>query len=146
MPAVAAAVLCCVLDVGVNRSVLNIGESKAVDENSKRTFSLRKASDFVLLIKHAKIFKGEDFLIRYLDNQQGHARLGIAVSKKRIKQAVRRNRIKRIIRETFRIYCLRLPAKDYMISYRGMHNRKDFPKLYKRLIDFWEQEAIYDSK
>ena len=125
---------------------MNIGKSKAVDKSLKRTFSLRKASDFALLIKHANIFKSEDFLIRHLDNQQGHARLGIAVAKKRVKQAVRRNRIKRIVRETFRIYCLRLPAKDYMISYRGMQNSKDFPKLHQKLIYFWEQEAIYDSE
>ena len=116
-------------------------EAKAV-KNLKRTYSIRKASDFILLTRQARIFKDSDFLIRYLDNHQGHARLGMAISKKRVKHAVKRNRIKRIIRETFRKYRLRLPSRDYMISYRGAQNRIDALMLHKRLMYFWEREAI----
>ena len=117
-------------------------KAKAV-KNLKRKYSIRKASDFVLLTKKAEIFKDSDFLIRYLNNHQDHARLGMAISKKRVKHAVKRNRIKRIIRETFRKYRLRLPNRDYMVSYRGEQNRIDALMLHKKLMHFWGQEAVH---
>ena len=142
MLVVVAAAPCFALDVNIDGSILDSGGPKIVSENLNRTFRLRKASDFVLLAKQAKVFKNNVFLIRYSSNQQGHARLGIAVSKKRVKLAVKRNRIKRIIRETFRRYCLRLPDRDYMISYRGVQDRNDVLTLHEKLIRFWQQEVI----
>ena len=112
-----------------------------VGENLTRTFRLRKASDFVRLLNRAKIFKEQGFLIRHLDNQHGHARLGIAVSKKRVKHAVKRNRIKRIVRETFRKNCLKLPSKDYVVSYKGAQNLNNATSFCKNLNRFWQREA-----
>ena len=142
MLVVVAVALYFALNTNGNRIILGGDKAKAV-KDLKRIYSLRKASDFVLLTKQARIFKDSDFLIRYLNNHQGHARLGMAISRKRVKHAVKRNRIKRIIRETFRKYRLRLPNKDYMVSYRGAQDRIDALILHKKLMHFWEREAIH---
>ena len=142
MLVVVAVALYFALNINGNRIILGSDKAKAV-KDLKRIYSLRKASDFVLLTKQARIFKDSDFLIRYLNNHQGHARLGMAISRKRVKHAVKRNRIKRIIRETFRKYRLRLPNKDYMVSYRGAQDRIDALILHKKLMHFWEREAIH---
>ena len=142
MPVVVAVALYFALNINGNRIILGSDKAKAV-KDLKRIYNLRKASDFVLLTKQARIFKDSDFLIRYLNNHQGHARLGMAISRKRVKHAVKRNRIKRIIRETFRKYRLRLPSKDYMVSYRGAQDRIDALILHKKLMHFWEREAIH---
>ena len=42
------------------------------------------------------------FTVLYRDNAGGEARLGLAISKKHCKLASRRNRLKRLIRESFR--------------------------------------------
>lgn len=42
-------------------------------------------------------------------------RLGITVSKRVNKRAVERNRIKRIVRESFRHVCAQLPPGDYLL-------------------------------
>ena len=120
-------------------------KAKAV-KNLKGAFSLRKAEDFVLPAKRAKIFKDSDLLIRHLNNHRDHARLGVAISKKRVKHAVKRNRIKRIIKETFRSYQLRLPSRDYLVSYRGKQTQIDTPMLHKKLVRFWEWQATYRSE
>lgn len=51
-------------------------------------------------------------------NETGHARLGLAVSKKAAPDAVDRNRIKRTVREHFRT-CVALPAIDFVVSARS---------------------------
>lgn len=49
-------------------------------------------------------------------NQLSKARLGLAISHKCSKLAVERNRIKRIMRETFRVAKLNLPALDLVVT------------------------------
>lgn len=52
------------------------------------------------------------FMAFVYDSEQHHARLGMAITKKKIPTAVARNRIKRIIREQFRHMHTELPALD----------------------------------
>ncbi len=48
-------------------------------------------------------------------NTESVTRIGIVVAKKWVKQAVRRNTIKRIAREQFRLHCKTLPTRDVII-------------------------------
>jgi ribonuclease P protein component len=52
-------------------------------------------------------------------NDQNMARLGLAVSIKVAGSGVERNRIRRVIREAFRLHQHELPAVDLVISARG---------------------------
>ena len=63
---------------------------------------LRKTSEFNLVYRSGKRLYGKGFALIYLNGDQPASRLGISVQKK-VGNAVRRNRIKRIIRETFRL-------------------------------------------
>lgn len=51
-------------------------------------------------------------------NSLQHPRLGMAASRKNLRTAVRRNRLRRILRETFRLHRTRLPAIDIVIMVR----------------------------
>jgi ribonuclease P protein component len=72
----------------------------------KKTFTkrerIRGKSDFERLRRSGKKFTDGIFLAVILTNDVGLSRLGIAVPK-RVGNAVTRNRIKRLIRETFRL-------------------------------------------
>ena len=63
---------------------------------------LRRAADFTALRKPTGRLGSACFRIRYRDNEVGFARLGQAISRRVSKRAVDRNRIKRIVRESFR--------------------------------------------
>ena len=52
-------------------------------------------------------------------NEAGEARLGMAVGLRAAGNAVRRNRIRRLIRESFRMHRHELPAVDLLVTARA---------------------------
>lgn len=85
--------------------------------NKSRRLLNKNEFNYVFTQKH-KITTRE-FIFLYSFNQQGCSRLGLALSKKMIAKAHDRNRVKRLIRETFRNK--ELPAIDVVVLAR----RKD---------------------
>jgi ribonuclease P protein component len=57
-------------------------------------------------------FIGVGYTLLTRTNEQGFARLGLALSKRKIPRSVDRNRIKRIVRESFRYRFSDLPSVD----------------------------------
>ncbi len=51
-------------------------------------------------------------------NNLGHARLGLVIAKKHVKLAVHRNRLKRLIRESFRLRPSQMPPLDIIVLAR----------------------------
>lgn len=59
------------------------------------------------------------FVVRRMANAVGYPRLTVRVGKKAVKAAVARNRIRRLVRETFRLRRPDLPAQDFLIAVRA---------------------------
>ncbi|MDI6733848.1 MAG: ribonuclease P protein component [Planctomycetota bacterium] len=75
--------------------------------------------EFSLTYQQGIIKKTGCLMVRYLPNNLGYARLGIALSTRFFPTAVKRNRIKRLIREAFRLNKHKLPkGLDIIISIR----------------------------
>jgi ribonuclease P protein component len=77
---------------------------------------LHKPGEFLHVKKQGSRFRTAHFLINYINNGLSHHRLGMVVPKRQW-NAVQRNRIKRCIREFYRLHKqrVRLPAKDLVI-------------------------------
>jgi ribonuclease P protein component len=84
---------------------------------------------------------GKNILLLARDNDLGHSRLGLVIGKKSVKLSVERNRLKRLLRESFRLNQDRLTGWDLVIVARkGIADQtntellEQFGKLWKRLV------------
>lgn len=67
-----------------------------------RTKGLKKDSDFRKVYKHGKSFANRYLVIYILKNKSDYSRIGISVSKK-VGKAITRNRVRRLIKEAYRL-------------------------------------------
>jgi ribonuclease P protein component len=89
------------------------------DQMEKQVFGkkerVRRRKDYLNIYKRGRRIHSDNFTVILSPNPSGEKRLGIAVSKK-VGNAVKRNRIKRLLREFFRLNKDQLPdSKDMVI-------------------------------
>jgi ribonuclease P protein component len=104
-----------------------------------REARLRRHGEFAALRTSSGRAGGRCFHLRYRNNELGHARLGLAISKRVSKRAVERNRIKRLLRESFRRIQHQLPAIDLMVMARGQAAGVPGPQLLGELDGLWKK-------
>lgn len=102
---------------------------------------LLQASDYQYVFNKAYKFKSHPFLVLYKPGLTQHSRLGLAISKKKIAKANDRNRIKRIIRESFRQE--HLPAVDIVVIAHGGGDILENAILHRQLGKIWEKLKNY---
>ncbi len=106
-----------------------------------KTNRLLNRKDFVNLNKSGKRYHTAHFTLIFKPNGLGNTRLGITVSKK-IGNAVKRNRVKRLIREFFRLHKNLFPQRyDIVIMAKIGAGGLDFWKIKEEL-----GEIILDKK
>lgn len=67
-----------------------------------KELKIRKSSEYEEIFGTSKRIRSKHFNILYVHNTLGYSRAGIVVGKKNVRSAVKRNRIKRLVREVFR--------------------------------------------
>ena len=67
------------------------------------------------------------------------ARLGMTIPKKKVKLAVNRNRLKRCIRENFRLNTHRLPNVDIIVIAKHGINDLDNTQVHTQLNTLWQR-------
>jgi ribonuclease P protein component len=75
---------------------------------------------------------GRNVLLLVRENQLPHPRIGLVIGKKSVKLSVERNRIKRQLRETFRLHQMELTGWD-IAELDNPELAKQFAKLWRRL-------------
>ncbi|MBV1950928.1 MAG: ribonuclease P protein component [Cycloclasticus sp.] len=105
--------------------------SLTVKEVALHAFSkqdrLNTAPEYANVFKGAKRSTDALFTVLVKETSEQGARLGLAIAKKSVKKAVQRNRIKRVIRETFRQNKNQLKAVDLVVLCR--HNAAQASKV-----------------
>ncbi|GHB02839.1 ribonuclease P protein component [Modicisalibacter luteus] len=82
---------------------------------------------------------GKGLLALASDNALGYPRVGLVFSKKNVRRAVDRNRLKRLVRESIRLQQHRLPAVDIVVLARRGVNDLDNETLHRQLYGMWRR-------
>lgn len=105
-----------------------------------RQARLLNAFDFRSVFKKGKRRKSSYFTVVFCLNRQGqHARIGVVIPKRYNPHAVTRNRIRRVIRESFRHHQTQLGQLDLVIQVVKPLNNVVNTNLYEDLSAQWQQ-------
>ena len=99
---------------------------------------LQDAAAFGRVFKAASRSRDNCFTVLSRGNDLEIARLGLAVSKKNCKRAVGRNRIKRVVRESFRQHQALLRGLDIVVMNKPAAADVTKPALFRSLERHWE--------
>lgn len=72
-------------------------------------------------------------------NGRGHPRLGLVIARKNIRHAVARNRVRRIVRENFRMRQRDLADLDIVVMVRKGADQLDNPELHRHVQQLLRQ-------
>jgi len=100
---------------------------------------LRRKSQFEVVYAAGRRFGDGYFAVIAHANERDGPRLGLAVASKVAGNSVQRNRIRRIIRESFRLRQHALPAVDLVVSARARARGARNDELRASLDALWEQ-------
>ena len=105
-----------------------------------RQYRLLHSREFQRVFSNTQC-KSTDRLLTLLavNNKCGFARLGLAISKKRIKTAVAWNRLKRLVRDSFRRHRKELHSMDIVVIGHTRAAEVSNQEIYDSLNQHWEK-------
>ncbi|MEW4983746.1 MAG: ribonuclease P protein component [Cycloclasticus sp.] len=103
---------------------------------------LNSASQYAGVFKGAKRSTDNFFTVLVKKKTLSKARLGLAIAKKSVKRAVKRNLIKRVIRESFRQRKATLFGCDFVVLCRNKAATATKKELALSIQQHWEKLII----
>jgi len=100
---------------------------------------LRRKSEFDAAYARGRRLGDGFFGVTASWNDKGWPRLGLAVAVKTAGGGVQRNRMRRIIRESFRLHQHELPSVDLIVSARQKARYAARPELHASLVALWKK-------
>lgn len=104
-----------------------------------RAARLLKPAEFRRVFQRARRAQDAHFTILARHNGDAPARLGLAIARKQVRRAVDRNRIKRIVRDSFRHRRGELHGLDLVVMARARAVQADRATLHASLAELWQQ-------
>lgn len=103
------------------------------------TARLRQSAEFRAVFANGRKFVSPGFVVIAAEGSAGQARLGLALAKRRIARAVERNRVKRVLRESFRLHRADLAPIDVVVLARSRTSTMSNAALFDQLEALWPQ-------
>jgi ribonuclease P protein component len=107
-----------------------------------RELRLVTPSQFSRVFDHPVKAVSDHITILAKFNDLENPRIGLTIAKKKEKTAVGRNRIKRIIRDSFRLNQHNLPNIDIVVIARNQIGEADNKHLHKQLNKLWKKITL----
>jgi ribonuclease P protein component len=100
----------------------------------RKSTSLTASPEFERVYRNGSVYRGKLFSVHVLPNTIGKPRLGLSVSKK-VGSAVKRNKVRRRLKEVFRSSMERLSGDlDFVISARPAAAEATFEELNEEFL------------
>jgi ribonuclease P protein component len=105
-----------------------------------RSARLTTAESYQALFRNAQARSSDSmFVVLAGRNALHNARLGLAITKKKTARAAQRNRLKRIVRESFRRHQEQLRGLDIVVMGQAGAERKSSAQLFDALLRHWNK-------
>jgi len=105
--------------------------------NFSRAQRLVHKPQFDAVYQTGRKFGDNYFLVLAKQSGKSFACLGLSVSARSVGNAVNRNRIKRIIRDSFRLHSAGLPPVDIVVNTRSGARKATNGELRESLVQHW---------
>ena len=102
---------------------------------------LLAAADFERVYALRQRVSDSYFSVNLAPNDLRVARLGLSVGAKAVGNAVSRNRVKRTVRESFRLHRAELPGVDLVVGARTLARSAHNARLRESLAELWKKIA-----
>jgi len=109
------------------------------DRRFRRQSRLVDSSAYSRVFKKAERSRDKMFTVLYKENGEPEARLGLAISKKNCRLAVGRNRLKRVVRESFRHHHADLAGLDVVVLNQPAAMQASNKVLFDSLHKHWQR-------
>jgi ribonuclease P protein component len=104
-----------------------------------KSLRLTEASDYRKVFDSAHRSADKEFLVLATENSLEKPRLGLAISKKHLRLAVQRNRVKRLVRESFRLHQSELAGFDFVVLAQRKIKKKNNIELRSSIEKHWKK-------
>jgi ribonuclease P protein component len=106
-----------------------------------RRARLTNSSQYKAVYAAAKRSGDQYFTVLMVPNGLSHARLGMAVARRSIPKSVDRSRLKRIIRESFRLHLANLHSYDLVVMCKPAARTAFNQVLFRALERHWRRSS-----
>jgi ribonuclease P protein component len=120
------------------QQVCGVDEASISQDSFNRRFRLTNPADYTRVFQEGQRSANGLFTVLYRPNGLGYPRLGMAIAKKQARSAVSRNRLKRLIRESFRGAKKQLSDLDIVIMARRKAETSNNALVYASLSRHWQ--------
>jgi len=100
---------------------------------------LATEAEFDQVFRNGRRSADQYFTVLYHPNTSGHARIGFALARQRVRLAVDRNRLRRLARESFRQADPALPPVDIVLLARDAAAGASNPDITASLARHWDK-------
>lgn len=111
----------------------------------KKSYRVKSDKDFQAIFQQGQHVANRQFVLYYLDQDRGHLRLGLSVSKK-LGNAVVRNRIKKRLRHLVLEFLPQMAKKDVVIIARKGVEELPYSQMRKNLQHVLKLADLYHKE
>lgn len=118
----------------------------ARQEGYSRRHRFSVQGSFGPVLRASRKVRGRFAILHVAPGQPGRSRLGVALTRRLVPHSVDRNRVKRIVRDTFRRHVVKRAGLDCVVSLRERFDAAQAEPVFAEIRTLFDQLAKNDAR